>query len=85
MKYLPDQKVIAGGIGMVLGWLVAMAVQTFAGIEISPDIQTGIAGVFGLVIAYMAPQPVKEIVAKANGIMADGKVTWDELQGLLKK
>lgn len=70
MKWLPDQKVLAGGLSGIGAWLIILALQHF-GVAVPPDAQAQIAGLFGLVIAYAVPPAKRDIIKRLNdGIIA---------------
>lgn len=65
MNLIPDRKVIAGGVGGVLAWLILMAASK-AGIPISADVQAQLAGVIGWVLAWAVPPSTRDIITRLN-------------------
>lgn len=70
MKWLPDKKILSGGLAGIGAWLVILGLQHF-GIAVPADAQAQIVGLFGLAIAYAVPPAERDIVKRLNdGIVA---------------
>ncbi|GGD29178.1 hypothetical protein [Aureimonas glaciei] len=70
-KWVPDRKVWAGGLTMVIAWLIVQALNVYAGADIPIEITAGLAFAIGKAVEYLVPQPAKELIAKIdNDIVA---------------
>lgn len=59
-KWLPDRKIVAGGIASIVAFLIATA------FNISYDVVApAVIGVYGLV-AYLVPASVRDVVSKID-------------------
>jgi uncharacterized membrane protein YjjB (DUF3815 family) len=69
-KYVPDRKVLAGGIAGVAAFVVVVVAGVF-GVEISPEAAAAAIAAVGSVVAYLVPSPVGEVLDKADAIIKD--------------
>lgn len=65
MGWLPDRKVLAGGLAGVAAWLIAMLAARY-GFPMTPEQQTGLVGLIGWAVAYMVPPSERDIVKRLN-------------------
>lgn len=65
MNFLPDRKVLAGGIAGLLTWGLTVVAARY-GIVLTPDIQSLIVGGVGWAMAYIVPPSQHDIVKRLN-------------------
>lgn len=76
-KWIPDRKVLAGGLAAVLAWLVTVALAGW-GVSIPTEVVGGaVAGAYAL-IAYLVPPSVGDLLKRADDTLkALGKDSSD--------
>jgi hypothetical protein len=65
MNYLPDRKVLAGGIAGIVTWGLTIVAARY-GVVLTPDMQALIVGGVGWAIAYIVPPSQHDIVKRLN-------------------
>lgn len=65
-KYVPDRKVLAGGISGIVTWLGLMAIERFFGVVISSDVAGIIVAAVAPTIAYMVPPSVADVAKRLD-------------------
>lgn len=65
-RYIPDRKVLAGGLGGLLTWLVLLALEHFFGIVISSDVAALIVAIVAPSISYAVPPSVQDIAKRLD-------------------
>jgi len=65
MRWIPDRKVLAGGLAGLLAWLVAMVASRY-GFPLTPEQQTYVAGAIAWAVAYFVPPSKRDIVKHLN-------------------
>lgn len=65
MNWLPDRKVLAGGIAGLLAFFITAAAAHY-GIALTPDIQSLIVGGVGWLIAYLVPPSTRDIIKRLD-------------------
>ena len=58
-KWLPDTKVLSGGVTALIIWLLMTFIP-----DTAPEEAGEIAALIGFLVSYFAPQPVKEVIKK---------------------
>lgn len=56
---VPSQKLVAGGIGGVLTWVIVAALNKYAGVTLPADI---VAYVVALALAYLVPPSQRDLI-----------------------
>lgn len=64
-KYIPDRKVLAGGIAGVLTWLITLGMSA-AGVDIPAETVTGLVGGAMALAAYFIPPSKKDIIKRVD-------------------
>lgn len=78
MKYLPDRKVLAGGLTTLAIWLLSIAAEWY-GIAVSSDALGGAIAVLAPAVAWMIPPSVKDIAARLD---TDLRTTFEIRQSM---
>lgn len=65
-KWFPDAKVLAGGLGSVVAWIVVTAVNSFTGATIGMEAAVAAVGAVAPVVAYLVPDSVEDIARKVD-------------------
>ena len=65
MKYLPDRKVLAGGVAAVGAWAIALAAARY-GYPIDPSLMPGLVILIGYAISYFVPPSQQDILKRLN-------------------
>lgn len=65
MNYLPDRKVLAGGVAGLVTWGLTLIAQHY-GIVLTPDIQSFLVGGVGWAIAYLVPPSKHDILKRLD-------------------
>lgn len=68
-KFIPDRKVLAGGVVGVLTWLVVLILRQTTGLDLGPDAQSAISGVVGLIAAYVISPSQQDIVKRLTNYL----------------
>ena len=65
MNWIPDRKVIGGGIGMILGWLAVQGLAAL-GVELDLEDQGGVMAAVAGFLAWATPTSVKDVLRKGD-------------------
>lgn len=65
VKYLPDRKVLAGGLASVLAYLIVLALQE-SGVDIPYDIVAAAVGGAYALVSYLVPTPVRDVLRRGD-------------------
>lgn len=65
-SFIPDQKVLAGGIGGAAAWLIIMALEHFAGISISSDVAGLIVAAIVPLVGWVVPPSVADVAKRLD-------------------
>lgn len=65
-KWIPDRKVWAGGVTMIVAWLIVQALNRYAGADIPLGADAVLAFAIGKAVEWFVPQPAKELIAKID-------------------
>lgn len=65
-KWIPDRKVWAGGVTMVVAWLIVQALNVYLGADVPIEAATLLAFGIGKAVEFLVPQPAKELIAKID-------------------
>lgn len=65
VSWLPDRKVLAGGIAGILAWLLVFIGNKY-GMGITPDVQSLLTGAIGWAVAYLVPSSVRDVINHLN-------------------
>jgi hypothetical protein len=66
-KFIPDRKVLAGGVGAIVTWLALMALEHFAGIVISSDVAGLIVAAVAPTVSWIVPPSIKDVAVRLDG------------------
>lgn len=64
-QFIPDRKVLAGGVTSVAAWGVTQ-VAVHYGIPITPEMQGYIAAALGWLVAYLVPVAQRDVLRHLN-------------------
>ena len=78
-KYVPDRKVLAGGVSSIAAFAVVMGLNA-AGVEIGMEAGVGLVGAIGTVAAYVVPPSVQDVTKRIDDTFENvfGPDTQDE-------
>ncbi|GGH14968.1 hypothetical protein GCM10007036_14630 [Alsobacter metallidurans] len=65
MSWFPDRKVLAGGFGGIVAWLLTLVLARY-GIPLTPEMQTMITTGVGMLLAYAVPPAQRDIIRHLN-------------------
>lgn len=69
-KWIPDRKIVAGGLAGVAAWLVVMGLGE-VGVPVSMEAATAIVGAAVAAFGYIVPDSVERVLEKANDILVE--------------
>lgn len=69
-KWIPDRKIVAGGLAGVAAWLVVMGLGE-VGVPVSMEAATAIVGVAVTAFGYIVPDSVERVLEKADDILVE--------------
>lgn len=63
--YMPDRKVVAGGLAGIITWALMLAAGHF-GFALDASLQPAIASAVGTLIAYATPPSQRDVIKRLN-------------------
>lgn len=64
-KYIPDRKILAGGLAGIVAWAVMLGLG-FAGVQVPAETQALLTTLIASLIGYLVPPSQKDIVKRLN-------------------
>lgn len=65
-NWIPDRKVVAGGLAGIITWAAMLAAGQFLGVHLDPSLQPAIATAVGTLIAYATPPSLRDKIKRLN-------------------
>lgn len=65
MSWLPDRKIVAGGVAGIVAWGIAAGLKHY-GVELDANAQTMLVGLVTGLIAYVVPPSQRDILKRLD-------------------
>ena len=65
-KWVPDRKVLAGGLASVFAWALVLLLQRYLGIALPAETAAAIVAGAGSVVAYWVPPSLADLARRAD-------------------
>lgn len=69
-RYMPDQKILAGGLGSIAAFALVLALRAI-GIEVPMDLALIVVAAAGPTIGYLVPQSVADVARRLDALVRD--------------
>lgn len=70
-KWIPDRKILAGGVASVVAFLAVVAADQFLGFSLPMETAMMVVGGLGTLVAYMVPEKYETIFRKADAALSE--------------
>lgn len=70
-RWIPDRKVVAGGVAAVTAFFVMMGLNTWAGLDIGYETASAAVGGVFLLVSYLVPQSFNDWLRRADKFLLE--------------